>query len=100
MVTLVIVSRHNAHSITFLLQKATLPHPCCGTTLILLCVAALWGLACPCRAVPLAPLSPTNPCWMWVGGHTAMTLCPHAGCVGGLTLCMGHMAIKFLCGLP
>ena len=33
MVTLVIVSRPNAHPLTFLLQMATLPHLCCSTTL-------------------------------------------------------------------
>ena len=99
-VTLVIVSRHDAHSITFLLQIATLPRLCCSTTLSLLCVAALQCLACFCRAVPLAPPSLANSCWVCVGGHTAVTLCPHTGRVRGLTLCRGNMAIKPLCGLP
>ena len=78
--TLVIVSRLDAHSITFLLQIATLPRLCCSTTLSLLCVAALQCLACFCRAMPLAPPSLANSLGVGGGAHCHDTLPSHMLC--------------------
>ena len=74
MVTPVIVSRHDAHPITFLLQIATLPHLCCSTTPSVVCCSTV-GLGMLLQGYALSPPQPTRKFLPDVGGGGTLPQC-------------------------